>query len=54
MEDNPSLPGLNLLLKKHIALLYTDPTSKTVFLQGCINSVFKINQSLKELLGPSL
>ena len=54
MKYIPRLPGLNSLLKKHIPLLYTDPTLKTIFLQGCINSVFKRNQSLKELLAPSL
>ena len=31
-------------------LLYTDSTLKTIFPQGFINSVFKINQSLKRLL----
>ena len=46
--------GLNSLLKKHMPLLYTDPTLKTIFSQGCINSVFKRDKSLKELLGPSL
>ena len=47
-------PRLNNLLKKHIRFLYTDPTLRTIFPQGCINSVFKRNQSLKELLAPSL
>ena len=42
------------MLNKHIPLLYTEPTLETIFLQGCINSVFKRNQSLKELLAPSL
>ena len=42
------------MLKKHIPLLYTEPTLETIFLQGCINSVFKRNQSLKELLAPFL
>ena len=54
MKYNPRLPDLNSLLKKHMPLLYTDPTLKTIFPQGCINSVFKRNQSLKELLAPSL
>ena len=54
MKSNPRLPDLNSLLKKHMPLLYTDPTLKTIFPQGCINSVFKRNQSLKELLAPSL
>ena len=54
MKYNPRLPDLNSLLKKHMPLLYTDPTLKTIFPQGFINSVFKINQSLKELLAPSL
>ena len=54
MKYIPKLPCLNSLLKKHISLLYTDPTLKTIFPQGCINSVFKRNQSLKELLAPSL
>ena len=54
MQYNPRLPGLNSLLKKHMPLLYTDPTLKTIFPQGCINSVFKRNQSLKKLLAPSL
>ena len=47
-------PRLNNLLKKHIRFLYTDPTLRTIFPQGCINSVFKRNQSLKELLAPPL
>ena len=54
MKYNPRLPDLNSLLKKHMSLLYTDPTLKTIFLQGCINSVFKRNQSIKELLALSL
>ena len=54
MEYNPRLPDLNSLLKRHMPLLYTDPTLRTIFLQGCINSVFKRNQSLKKLLAPSL
>ena len=54
MKYNLRLPGVNSLLKKHMSLLYTDPTLKTVFPHGCINSVFKRNQSLKELLAPSL
>ena len=54
MKYNPRLPSLNSLLKEHMPLLYTDPTLKTIFPQGCINSVFKRNQSLKELLAPSL
>ena len=45
---------LDNLLKKRMCLLYTNPTLKTVFLQGCINSAFKRNQSVKELLVPSL
>ena len=35
-------------------LLYTDSTWKTIFLQGRVNSLFKRNKSLKELLAPSL
>ena len=54
MKYNPRLPDLNSLLKKHTPLLYTDPTLKTIFPQGCINSVFKRNQTLNELLAPSL
>ena len=54
MKYNPRFPDLNSLLKKHIPLLYTDPTLETIFLQGCISSVFKRNQLLKELLAPSL
>ena len=54
MKYNPRLPELNSLLKKHMCLLHIDPTLKTIFPQGCINSVFKRNQSLKELLAPSL
>ena len=54
MKYNPRLPDLNILLKKHMPLLYIDITLKTIFPQGCINSVFKRNQSLKELLAPSL
>ena len=37
-----------------MTLLYTDPTLKTIFAQGCISSVFKRNHLLKELLAPSL
>ena len=54
MKYNPRLHDLNSLLKKHMSLLYSDPTLKTIFPQGCINSVFKRNQSLKELLAPCL
>ena len=54
LKHNPRLPDLNSLLKKHMPLPYTDLTLKTIFSQGCINSVFKRNQSLKELLAPSL
>ena len=54
MKYSPRLPHLNTLLKKHIPLLYTDPTLKTIFPQSCINSVFKRNQTLKELLAPIL
>ena len=54
MKYNPGLPDLNSLLKKHMPLLYKDPTLKTTFSQSCINSVFKRNQSLKELLALSL
>ena len=54
MKYNPRLPDDNSLLNKHMPLLYTDLTLKTIFPQGCINSVFKRNQSLKELLAPSL
>ena len=54
MKYDPRLPDLNSLLKKHMPLLYTDLILKTIFSQGCINSVFKRNQSLKELLAPSL
>ena len=54
MKFNPRLPDLNSLLKNHMSLLYTDPTLKTIFPQGCIRSAFKRNQQLKELLAPSL
>ena len=55
MKYNPRLPDLNSFLKKHMPLLYTDPTLKTIFSQGrCINSVFNRNQSLKDLLAPYL
>ena len=54
MKYNPRLPDLNSLLKKHMSSLYTDPTFKTIFPQGCINSVFKRNRLLKELLALSL
>ena len=54
LKHNPRLPDLNSLLKKHMPLPYTDLTLKTIFPQGCINSVFKRNQSLKELLAPYL
>ena len=54
MKYNPRLPDLNSLLKKHMPLLYTDLTLKTIFRQGYIKSVFKRNQSLIGLLEPSL
>ena len=50
MKYNPRLPDLNSLLKKHMPLLYTDPTLKAIFPQGCVNSVFKRNQSLKAVI----
>ena len=54
MKYTPRLPDLNSLLNKYMPLLYTDPTWKTTFPQGSINSVFKRNQSLTELLALSL
>ena len=54
MKYNPRLLDLNSLLKKHLSLLHIDPNLKTIFPQDCITSVFKRNQSLKELLAPSL
>ena len=51
---NPRLPDLNSLLKKHLPLRYTDAASKAISPKGCINSVFKRNQSLKEILAPCL
>ena len=45
LKYNPRLADLNSLLKKHMPLLYTNPTLKTLFPLGCINSVFKRNQS---------
>ena len=54
MKYNLRLPDLNSLLKKHMPLIYKDPSLKTIFLQGCINSVFEKNQSLKKLLALSL
>ena len=47
MKYDPRLPDLNSLLKKHMPLLCTGPTMRTIFPKGCINSVFKRNQSLK-------
>ena len=41
MKYNPRLSDLNSLLKKHMPLLYTDPTLKTVFPQGCIIQYLK-------------
>ena len=41
MKYNPRFPDLNSLLKKHMPLLYTDPTLKTIFPQGCINQYLK-------------
>ena len=54
MKYNPRLPNLDSLLKKHMPLRYTDAALKTISPKGCINSVFKRNQSLKETLAPSL
>ena len=54
MKYNLRLPDLNSLLRNHMPLLYTDPTLKNIFPQGCINSVFERNHSLMELLGHSL
>ena len=50
MKYNPRLSDQNSLLKKYMPLLYTDLTLETIFLQGCIDSVFKKNKSLNELL----
>ena len=54
MKNNPRLLDLTCLLKIHMTLLYTDPTLKTIFPEGCINSVFNRNQSLKQSFAPSL
>ena len=54
MKYNPRLPDLDSLSEKYMPLPYIEPILKTIFPQGCINSVFKGDQSLKELLAPSL
>ena len=54
MKYNPRLPDLNSLLKKHMPLRYTDAALKAISPKSCTNSVFKRNQSLKEILAPSL
>ena len=46
IKYNPMFPDIRSFLKKQIPLLYT--------LQDFISSMFKTNQSFKELLGPSL
>ena len=51
---NPRLPDLDTLLKKHMPLRYTDAALKAISPKGCINSVFKRYQSLKEILAPCL
>ena len=43
MMYNPRLPGLEILLKKHMHLLFIDLTLETIFPQVCINSVIKRN-----------
>ena len=50
IKYNPKLSDLNSLLKKYMPLVCTDITFKTIFPQGCIDSIFKRNMSLKELL----
>ena len=54
MKYNPRLPDLDSLSEKYMPLPYIEPILKTIFPQGCINSVFKGDQSLKELLAPPL
>ena len=54
MKYNPRLPNLDNLLKKHMPLGYTDAALKTISPKGCINSILKRNQLLKEILAPSL
>lgn len=46
IKYNPMFPDIRSFLKKQIPLLYT--------LQDFISSMFKTNQSFKELLGQSL
>ena len=50
MKYNLRLPDLNSLLKKHLPLIYKDPTLKTIFLQGCINSVFEKKSVIKGVI----
>ena len=44
MKYNPRLPDLTSLVKKHMTLLYTDPSLMKTILQGSINQFYLLTR----------
>ena len=51
---NPSLPNVDTLVKKYLALLHCDENLKELFPASASNTIYRRNKNLKELLSPSL
>ena len=51
---NPSLPNMDILVKKYSPLLHSDGNLKELFPASAFNTIYRHNKNLKELLPPSL
>ena len=50
---NPSLPKIDGTIRKHLLLLHSDDSLKKLFPPNILNTIFKRNKNLKEILAPS-
>ena len=48
---NPILPNINSLINNYLPILYTDLDLKEIFPRKCINTVYRRQKNLKEMLG---
>ena len=53
IQYNPSLPKIDGFIKKHISILQSDDTVKTLFPKDCFSTIQR-NKNLKELIAPSI
>ena len=51
---NPALPNINKIIKNNLAILYTDEKMMKIFPPSTIKTLYRREESLKEILSPSL